>query len=72
MLGRQYVQGAKLEPGDRPQKNMEGVESLDMRPLDVQARDPLATNAVENTTFIQRYIPFTKDPNYKKRNKETK
>ena len=66
VLGRQYVQGAKLEPGDRPQKNMEGVESLDMRPLDVQARDPLATNTVEKATFIQRYMPFTKDPNYKR------
>ena len=66
VLGRQYVQGAKLEPGDRPQKNMEGVESLDMRPLDVQARDPLATNTVEKATFIQRYMPCTKDRNYRK------
>ena len=71
VLGRQYVQGIKLEPGDKPQKNMEGVESLDLRSLEVQAQDPLATNTVEKTTFMDRYIPFTKDPNYK-RNKETK
>ena len=71
VLGRQYVQGIKLEPGDKPQKNMEGVESLDLRSLEVQAQDPLATNTVERTTFMDRYIPFTRDPNYK-RNKETK
>lgn len=66
VLGRQYVEGAKLEPGDKPQKNMEGVESLDLRPLDIQANDPLATNVVNEVNFVQRYIPFTKDPNYKR------
>lgn len=65
VLGRQYVQGIKLEPGDKPQKNMEGVASLDLRPLEEQAKDPLATNVVEKTTFMERYMPFTKDPNYK-------
>ena len=66
VLGRQYVQGIKLEPGDKPQKNMEGVESLDLRPLDEQAKDPLATNQVERLSFVKRYMPFTKDPNYKR------
>lgn len=65
VLGRQYVEGLKLEPGDRPRKNMEGIESLDLRPLDEQARDPLATNKVESVSFIDRYMPFTRDPSYK-------
>ncbi|MGN0855627.1 MAG: type II secretion system protein GspD [Kiritimatiellia bacterium] len=66
VLGRQYVEGVKLEPGDKPQKNMEGVEALDLRPLEVQANDPLATNAVEEVNFVQRYIPFTRDPNHRR------
>ena len=41
VLGRQYVKGQKLEPGDRPEKNMEGQESLDLRLLEEQANDPL-------------------------------
>ncbi len=41
VLGRQYTSGQKLEPGDRPEQNREGFESLDMRPLEEQARDPL-------------------------------
>ena len=64
VLGRQYTKGQKLEPGDRPEKNMEGIESLDMRPLEVQAKDPLSTNAVHNTFF--NYIPFQKDPDYRR------
>ena len=69
VLGRQYVQGVKLEPGDKPQKNMEGIESLDLRPLDEQAKDPLATNRVEKVSFVERYMPFSKDPNYKRTDK---
>ena len=66
VLGRQYVQGVRLEPGDKPQNNMEGVESLDLRPLEEQARDPLATNQVETTVFYDRLMPFTRDPNYRR------
>ena len=58
VLGRQYVNQLKLEPCDRPLKAMEGLESLDLRPLDEQARDPLATNAVERASLM-RYVPFT-------------
>ena len=43
VLGRQYVNGQKLEPGDRPERQMEGQESLDLRPLEEQAKDPLNT-----------------------------
>jgi len=58
VLGRQYVQGQKLEPGDRPGRSMEGIESLDLRPLKEQAQDPLSTNVVVRATFM-RYIPFS-------------
>ena len=71
VLGRQYVEGLKLEPGDKPRKNMEGIESLDLRPLSEQALDPLATNTVERMSFIDRYMPFTRDPNYNQQ-KETR
>ena len=65
VLGRQYTKGQKLEPGDRPEKNMEGFDSLDMRMLEEQAKDPLRKQ--KNAGFDFRdYIPFTKDPEYKK------
>ena len=51
VLGRQYTNGERLEPGDRPEDVKEGVGSLDMRPLDEQALDPLATNASESVSF---------------------
>jgi len=41
VLGRQYTKGQKLEPGDRPEKNLEGIGSLDLRSLEEQAQDPL-------------------------------
>ena len=65
VLGRQYTKKQKLEPGDRPEKNMEGIESLDMRPLEEQAKDPLQTQVNDGFRFGD-YIPFRKDPNYKK------
>ena len=64
ILGRQYTKGQKLEPGDRPEKNMEGFESLDLRPLEDQANDPLQQHPAKKFTFGD-YMPFTKDPNYK-------
>ena len=64
VLGRQYTKGQKLEPGDRPEKNMEGIDSLDMRLLEEQAKDPLKT---QTTSFnFSDYLPFTKDPDYNK------
>ena len=62
VLGRQYVKGQKLEPGDRPEKNMEGIDSLDMRLLEEQAKDPLHQQKGKNFDFL----PFRKDPNYNK------
>ena len=65
ILGRQYVKGQKLEPGDRPEKNMEGIDSLDMRLLEEQAKDPLHQQRDKGFDFL----PFKKDPNYKKEEK---
>ena len=65
VLGRQYTKGQKLEPGDRPEKNMEGIDSLDMRLLEEQAKDPLRTQKKDGFSFSD-YLPFTKDPNYNK------
>ena len=58
VLGRQYVKSQKLEPGDRPEKNMEGFDSLDMRQLEEQAKDPLKKQKEEGFIFYD-YIPFT-------------
>ena len=55
VLGRMYTVGQKLEPGDRTGNAFEGIASLDTRSLDDQARDPLATNAIEKTSF---HLPF--------------
>jgi type II secretory pathway component GspD/PulD (secretin) len=62
VLGRQYTKGQKLEPGDRPEKNLEGIGSLDLRSLEEQAKDPLPPPRQESSSWI----PFVKDPNYKK------
>ena len=62
ILARQYVKQQKLEPGDRPAKNIEGIESLDLRPLEEQANDPLRVNEPEKKSFGS-FLPF--------RNKET-
>ena len=59
VLGRQYTKGQKLEPGDRPEKNMEGIDSLDMRELEEQAKDPLMTQKQPGFSFTD-YIPFRK------------
>ena len=66
VLGRQYVKGQKLEPGDRPEKNMEGQDSLDLRPLEEQAQDPLNQAKPDRGLRFSDFIPFTKDPDYKK------
>lgn len=59
-LGRQYVKGQKLEPGDRPEKNMEGFDSLDMRPLEEQAKDPLMLNP-KSPWALGGFNPFIRD-----------
>ena len=60
VLGRQYTEGQKLEPGDRPQKNMEGIDSLDTRLLEEQAKDPLRHQKSAGFDF-KNYIPFRKE-----------
>lgn len=65
VLGRQYTKGQKLEPGDRPEKNLEGIGSLDLRSLEEQAEDPLPPPRSDSMPWI----PFVKDPNHKKGNK---
>ena len=61
VLARQYVQRQKLEPGDRPNKNLEGIESLDLRSLEDQAKDPLNVAPPEEDSFeIGSYLPFRK------------
>ena len=67
VLGRQYTKGQKLEPGDRPERSMEGMESLDMRLLEEQAKDPLQTKKRGANFNFGDYMPFTKDENYKER-----
>ena len=42
VLGRQYVEGQRLEPGDKNRDRVEGLKSLDLRPLEEQAADPAA------------------------------
>jgi Flp pilus assembly secretin CpaC len=59
VLGKMYTQGMKLEPGDRTGNAIEGIAALDMRSLDEQARDPLATNVVEKAVF---HLPFGVHP----------
>ena len=66
VLGRQYTKGQKLEPGDRPEKNLEGIGSLDLRSLEEQAEDPLPPPRLDTSSWI----PFVKDPNYKKENNQ--
>ena len=66
VLGRQYTKGQKLEPGDRPEKNLEGIGSLDLRSLEEQAEDPLPPPRSDTSSWI----PFVKDPNYKKENNQ--
>ena len=60
VLGRQYIKGQKLEPGDREEKNMEGFDSLDMRLLEEQAKDPLQIQPRRKFSFGD-YMPFQKE-----------
>jgi type II secretory pathway component GspD/PulD (secretin) len=66
VLGRQYTDGTRREPGDRRNLSPEGLKSLDMRPLEEQYSDPKWTNRVEKAKWSFP-APFTKDPNYKNR-----
>lgn len=68
VLGRQYTNDTRREPGDRKRTLAEGMRSLDLRSLEEQYADPRRTNRVEKSSF-KVSIPFTKDPNYKSKNK---
>ena len=59
ILGRQYTKGQKLEPGDRPERNLEGIGSLDLRSLEDQAKDPLPPPVSESSNWI----PFIRENN---------
>ena len=43
---------------------MEGIDSLDMRTLEEQAKDPLKTQ--KKGFDFSDYLPFVKDPDYNK------
>ena len=64
VLGRQYTEDIRREPGDRTRQRPEGMQSLDLRSLEEQYADPRRTNRVQRVS-LDEYIPFTKDPNYK-------
>ena len=64
VLGRQYTEEIRREPGDRTRQRPEGMQSLDLRSLEEQYADPRRTNRVQKVSWDD-YIPFTKDPNYK-------
>jgi type II secretory pathway component GspD/PulD (secretin) len=68
ILGRQYTKGQRQEPGDRASGRMlEGVGSLDLRPLEEQALDPLPSENENNKDGIFKNLPkpFTKKKNKK-------
>lgn len=74
VLGRQYTNDTRREPGDRKRTLVEGMRSLDLRSLEEQYADPRRTNKVEKTSFDLKNVPmpFVKDPNYKSKNYKTK
>ena len=45
---------------------MEGIDSLDMRPLEEQAKDPLKRAVKAEPFDFKSYIPFRRDPNYRR------
>jgi len=58
VLGREYVDDKRREPGDRL-SGAAGISSLDLRTLEEQAADPRFTNRVDNAE--SRFpMPFTK------------
>jgi type II secretory pathway component GspD/PulD (secretin) len=73
VLGRQYTNDTRREPGDRKRTLVEGMRSLDLRSLEEQYADPRRTNKVEKTSFDLKNVPvpFMKDPNYKSKNDKT-
>ncbi len=60
VLGRQYTDGVRVEPGDRRRVRPEGMDSLDLRSLEDQARDPRRLKRVEQGMIRRFQLPFTK------------
>ena len=71
VLGRQYTEDIRREPGDRRKTRPEGMQSLDLRSLEEQYRDPRRTNRVSRSSWSD-YAPFTKDPDYKRQEDKKK
>jgi len=72
VLGRQYTDDTRREPGDRTSLRAEGMKSLDFRSLEEQYADPRRTNRVEKASWSidGMPLPFTKDPKYKNEKQE--
>jgi len=49
VLGKQYTEGIRHEPGERRRQGIQGMDSLDLRSLEEQAHDPRRTNRVART-----------------------
>ena len=66
VLGRQYTNDIRREPGDRIRTRSEGMRSLDLRTLEEQYNDPRRTNYLNRANWSIKNVPmpFTKDPNY--------
>ncbi|MCQ2389317.1 MAG: hypothetical protein MJ138_06355 [Kiritimatiellae bacterium] len=60
VLGRQYTDGVRREPGERRRVRPEGMDSLDLRSLEEQARDPRRLKRTEEGLLKRFPIPFTK------------
>ena len=58
VLGRQYTNDIRREPGDRKRTLVEGMKSLDIRSLEEQYTDPRRTNRVEKSTFDFTNVPM--------------
>ena len=51
VLGRQYTDGIRREPGDRMRQRAEGMSALDLRSLEEQYADPRRTNEVRRAVW---------------------
>ena len=61
VLGRQYTEGKKLEPGDMPDEFLQGQNSIDIRSLEEQAKQPI--KAIPAGDDSSRFIPFLNNNN---------
>lgn len=52
VLGRQYTDGVRREPGDRIRQGVEGMNALDLRPLEDQYADPRRARAPSGSSWL--------------------